>query len=273
MDPVWRPPCRQGPDSRRDTRTRHHLKRMVRQLSFDPAPCVQLEGDLRGDVGGRQVPGAGGALSMRQRRDGARAEIATACAMRGIMGAVTSPPPADDPVADAALHERPDQRFIGDRDLTAWPSAAGRALAGLAVRLHRRLAPHHVLIVILAVGLALVAALTAAAGAVYDAVVEADGVAALDHPALDAAKAARTPQLTTLVQAFTMLGGPIGMPVLATVVAVGLGVAWRQWTPVLLIAATAAGSLTLLSPDGTPHSRLPDLSWSRSDPPPSSLGH
>ena len=113
------------------------------------------------------------------------------------------------------------------------------------MRLHRRLAPHRVLIIILVVGLALVAALTAAAGAVYDAVVEADGVAALDHPALDAAKTARTPQLTTLVQAFTTLGGPIGMPVLATVIAVGLGVAWRQWTPVLLIAATAAWSLTL----------------------------
>jgi hypothetical protein len=141
----------------------------------------------------------------------------------GIMGAVTSPPPADDPVADAALHERPDQRFIGDRDLTAWPSAAGRALAGQ----HRRLAPHHVLMIILVAGLALVAALTAAVGAVYDAVVEADGVAALDHPALDAAKAARTPQLTTLAQAFTTLGGPIGIPVLATVIAVGLGVAWR----------------------------------------------
>jgi hypothetical protein len=42
-----------------------------------------------------------------------------------------------------------------------------------------------VLIVVLVIGLAMVAALTAAAGAVYDAVVEADGVAALDHPALD----------------------------------------------------------------------------------------
>ncbi len=88
------------------------------------------------------------ALSVLQRRDGARAGTATA-SPAGIMGAVTSPPPADDPVADAALHERPDQRFIGDRDLTAWPSAAGRALAGLAMRLHRRLAPHHVLIIIL----------------------------------------------------------------------------------------------------------------------------
>ncbi len=44
--------------------------------------------------------------------------------------------------------------------------------------------------------------------------VEADGVAALDRHALAAPKAARTPQLTMLVQAFTALGGGIGMPVL-----------------------------------------------------------
>jgi membrane-associated phospholipid phosphatase len=129
--------------------------------------------------------------------------------------------------------------------LTAWPSASGQALAQLARRLHRRLAPHSVLIIVLGVGLILVATLTAAAGAVYDAVVEVDGVAALDHPALDVAKAARTPQLTTLLQAFTALGGGIGMPILATLVAVGLAVAWRQWTPVVIIAATAAGSLVM----------------------------
>jgi membrane-associated phospholipid phosphatase len=158
------------------------------------------------------------------------------------MGWMVSPR-QDEP--DAAFRERADQRYIGDRDLTVWPSAGGHALVRLAQRLHRRLASRNVLVVILLVGLALVAALTAAAGAVYDAVVEEDGIAALDHPALDAAKAARTPQLTTLVQAFTSLGGGIGMPILATVFAVGLAVAWRQWTPVLLIAATAAGSLTL----------------------------
>jgi membrane-associated phospholipid phosphatase len=151
----------------------------------------------------------------------------------------------DDPDVDAVFRERPDQRYVGNRDLTAWPSAGGQALAQLARRLHRRLAPHSVLIIILGVGLILVATLTAAAGAVYDAVVEADGVAALDHPALDVAEAARTPQLTTLVQAFTALGGGIGMPILATLVAVGLAVAWRQWTPVVLIAATAAGSLVM----------------------------
>jgi membrane-associated phospholipid phosphatase len=161
------------------------------------------------------------------------------------MGPVTSPARPEDPDAARALQESPQQRYIGDRDLTAWPSAAGRALVELAQRLRRRLTPHNVLIVVLVLGLALVAALTAAAGAVYDAVAEADGVAALDHPALDVAKAARTPPLTALVQAFTFLGGSIGMAVLATFIAVALALAWRQWTPILLIAATAAGSLTL----------------------------
>jgi PAP2 superfamily len=161
------------------------------------------------------------------------------------MGSMTSPARPEDPDAARALQERPNQRYIGDRDLTAWPSAAGRTLVELAQPLGRRLAPHNVLIVVLVIGLALVAALTAAAGAVYDAVVEADGVAALDHPALALAKAARTPPLTTVVQAFTFLGGGVGMPILATLIAVGLALAWRQWTPVLLITATAAGSLTL----------------------------
>ena len=161
------------------------------------------------------------------------------------MGSMTSPPTPEDPDAARALQERPEQRFIGDRDLTAWPSALGRALARMTQGLRRRLAPHNVLIVILIVGLALVAALTAAAGAVYDAVAEADGVAVLDHPALDAAKAARTPLLNTVVQAFTTLGGGVGMSIMATLVAAGLALAWRQWTPIMLIAATAAGSLSL----------------------------
>jgi undecaprenyl-diphosphatase len=155
------------------------------------------------------------------------------------------PPPPEDPTVDRVLSEPPDQRFIGDRDLTAWPTTTGTTLARLARRLRRRLAPHNVLIIILIVGLGMVAAMTAAAGAVYDAVTEADGIAALDRPTLDAAKTQRTPLLTPLMQAYTTLGGPIGMPILATLVAVGLTVWWRQWTPLLLVAITAAGSLAL----------------------------
>jgi membrane-associated phospholipid phosphatase len=158
---------------------------------------------------------------------------------------VMSSPTPEDPVAARALQERPDQRFVGNRDLTAWPTNVGITLARLAIGLRRQLAPHNVLIVVLAIGLVLVSILTAAAGAVYDAVTEADGVAALDRPVLTAAESLRTPQLNTLVEAFTTLGGGVGMPILATVVAIALAMAWRQWTPVLLIAATAAGSLTL----------------------------
>lgn len=85
-----------------------------------------------------------------------------------------SPPPREEPVVSRALDEQPDQRYVGDRDLTAWPTAAGSGLA----RLRERLTPHAVLLVALAVGLVLAAGLTALAGAVYDAVTEDDGVAA-----------------------------------------------------------------------------------------------
>jgi undecaprenyl-diphosphatase len=55
----------------------------------------------------------------------------------------------------------------------------------------------------------------------------------------------RTPLGNTVVNAWTTVGGPVGMPVLATVVAVTLALVWRQWTPIVLVAATAAGSLLM----------------------------
>ena len=101
------------------------------------------------------------------------------------------------------------------------------------------------LAVSLIAGLLVVSAATALAGSVYDAVVEKDGVAGLDRPALDLAMSMRTPFGNDLVRAWTTVGGPVGMPILATAVAVTLALLWRQWTPVVLIAATAAGSLLL----------------------------
>jgi undecaprenyl-diphosphatase len=75
--------------------------------------------------------------------------------------------------------------------------------------------------------------------------VDADGLAGLDHPVLEAAKAMRTPGLTRVVQVYTTIGGPIGMPVLATVVLALLAWRWRAWDPVLLGLATGAGSLAM----------------------------
>ena len=105
--------------------------------------------------------------------------------------------------------------------------------------------PRRVAAIVLGLGFVVVAAMAAAAGALFDAVVEAEGVALLDRPVLVAAEAVRSPALTSFAQAFTALGGGIGMPLLAATVALVMLITWRRWTPVVLIAATAAGSLTL----------------------------
>ncbi len=154
-------------------------------------------------------------------------------------------PPRPDEAVDRALDDGEQQRFVGGRDLTTWTTAAGRQLSIAWLHLLRRLAPHQVLVVTLAVGLALVALLTAAAAGVYDSVSEADGVAGLDRPALEAAISLRTPLGNAIATGYTNVGGPVGMPLLATVVAVGLALRWRRWTPVVLVAVTAAGSVTL----------------------------
>jgi membrane-associated phospholipid phosphatase len=105
--------------------------------------------------------------------------------------------------------------------------------------------PDRLPLITLVAGLAVVAVLTALAAGVYDAVAEADGIAGLDRPALDAALAVRTPTANRIVTAYTHLGGPVWMPVLATIAAVALALAWRQWTPIALVAITGLGSLLL----------------------------
>jgi len=143
------------------------------------------------------------------------------------------------------LEEGRDHDFVGRRDLTAWPTALGRLGARLAVGAGRWLAPHQVLALTLVVGLLVTSALAALAGGVYDAVVEADGVAGLDQPALDAAIGARSSTLNTVVTAYTDVGGPVGMPLLAAGTAIILSWAWRRWTPLVLVVATMLGSLAL----------------------------
>jgi membrane-associated phospholipid phosphatase len=70
-------------------------------------------------------------------------------------------------------------------------------------------------------------------------------MAGLDQPVLDAAVGVRTDTANTLVTAYTDLGGKVGMPVLASAVAVGLALLWRSWTPVVLMAVTGAGSVLM----------------------------
>lgn len=112
-------------------------------------------------------------------------------------------------------------------------------------RLAGAVGAHGVLAIGLCAGLVLVVTLAALAGEVYEAVVEEDGVAVLDRPLLAVMVAARTPEAVGAVSVWTDVGGPVGMPLLTAGVALATGVAWRRWTPVVLLAVTAAGSLLM----------------------------
>ena len=107
------------------------------------------------------------------------------------------------------------------------------------------LGPHATLILTLAVGAVIAAVLTALFSEVYESVVDADGVAGLDHPVLDAAKGVRSPALNLIITGYTDIGGTVGMPVLALITTVVLALRRRSWTPAILIVIAAAGSLLM----------------------------
>ncbi len=140
------------------------------------------------------------------------------------------------------LHQ---DRFVGTQDLTRWDTRAGRVLASYVRRVSTVVGPHGALILTLLIGAILAASLTALFAQVYEAVVEADGVAGLDHPVLDFAKSIRSPGADTLVTAYTDVGGTVGMPILAVTALAVLTIRRRSWTPGILIVISGAGSLLM----------------------------
>ena len=138
-----------------------------------------------------------------------------------------------------------DEETPGWRDLTVWRTRSGRLLVRVARALARLVGPHLAVLGLLAVAGVAVTALTATSAVIYDDVSEQDGVAGLDRPVLDAAVAARTPLLARVVTAYTDLGGPVWMPVLAVSAVAAMAIAWRRWTPVALMLVAAAGSLAM----------------------------
>ncbi|MFP3580551.1 phosphatase PAP2 family protein [Arthrobacter sp. SIMBA_036] len=136
-------------------------------------------------------------------------------------------------------------RFVGGQDLTRWKSPVGRFMVRIAQRITAFLGPYAALVITLAVGLAVVLALALVFGEVYESVTEADGVAGLDHPVLDAAKSVRSPALNVAVTAYTDIGGTIGMPIIAVVIMIWLALRRRSWTPVILIVTAGLGSLLM----------------------------
>ncbi|MCQ6271873.1 phosphatase PAP2 family protein [Pseudarthrobacter sp. R1] len=138
-------------------------------------------------------------------------------------------------------------RFVGGRDLTRWHYRAARSLVDAVQWISERLGPHGALILTLAAGAVIAAALTSVFAEVYESVTEADGVAGLDQPVLEAGKGVRSPAMDVIVTAYTNIGGGIGMPVLALIAIAVLGFRRRSWTPVILIATSGAGAVLMIT--------------------------
>lgn len=141
--------------------------------------------------------------------------------------------------------ELAEDRFVGSKDLTRWNTPAGRFFARAMERASRLLGPHTALMITLTAGAIIATALTALSAEVYEAVAESDGVAVLDQPLLDTAVTLRSPEANTAMTAFTNLGGGIGMTVLAALALLALTLQRKSWTPLVLTAAAAGGSLLM----------------------------
>jgi membrane-associated phospholipid phosphatase len=105
--------------------------------------------------------------------------------------------------------------------------------------------PVVLLLMVSAVGLGLATLLGWGFAEVYEAVTNNNGIAGLDQPVLDAMVASRTPAVTLIVNAFTMTGGPIGMPIIGVVVTGILVCLSRTVRPLILSLVAGGGSLAM----------------------------
>lgn len=142
-------------------------------------------------------------------------------------------------------NEVAEDRSIGSVELTRWKTPLGRFIAHRIQWISDRLGPHATLILTLALGALVAAGFTYLSAEVYEAVTDVNGVAALDHPALEAAESIRSPGLDLFATAYTDVAGVIIMPIIAVTALAVLSLKRRSWTPTILIIAAAAGSLLM----------------------------
>ena len=138
-----------------------------------------------------------------------------------------------------------EDRHLGGRDLTRWPTPLGRWLAWIAEQVGRAVGSVPALVLILTFGASVAATMTWLASETYEAVVDAEGVALWDQPLLEASVDLRSDGLDTAVTAFTDVGGVVGMPTLALTTMALLAARRRSWTPVILVCAAGVGSLLM----------------------------
>jgi membrane-associated phospholipid phosphatase len=135
----------------------------------------------------------------------------------------------------------------------AWAGAITRLADRLTQRLDQLRPPKNdgqgpgarTLLLKLVLGLTAVALTAVGAGTLVNNVTDGDGVALVDHPVARFVAAHRTAALTVVMKAISVLGGPASMTILALGLGLLLAGAWRSWTPLLVLAVTAAGSVGL----------------------------
>lgn len=144
-----------------------------------------------------------------------------------------------------SAHPPPVERTIGTRDLTDWRTRLGRRLAEGFTAIQLWTSARLVLVVVLAVATGLFVGAVILAGEIYEAVMEQDGVFVFDQPLMNWVLAHRDPTASRVIAIFSESGGPLWMPIIAGVIAIVMSIAWRHWTPLILLAIGAGGSLLL----------------------------
>jgi len=104
--------------------------------------------------------------------------------------------------------------------------------------------PYAALWLTMIIGGALVLTMAILGAEVYSDVVDEEGLASLDIPALEYSQSLRNPDASAFATAFTNIGGGIGMPILASVLTAWLTLLSRTWRPIVLVGGAALVSTT-----------------------------
>ena len=144
------------------------------------------------------------------------------------------------------LNQPATEYFVGGRDLTRWSRVGGWFVA-VILYLSRYVSANTVLVVTSAIGAGLVTLLTWASAEIYEDVKGSDGLSNLDVPVLNLAISLRTPQNVALGQFFTDLGGALKLTIITAAIVTIMVVRWRSWTPLVLMAIGASGSLLMIA--------------------------
>ncbi len=111
-------------------------------------------------------------------------------------------------------------------------------------RVDKWIKPYAVLWLTMIIGGALVLAMALLGAEVYSDVVDEEGLASLDIPALEYSQSLRNPEASAFATGFTNVGGGIGMPIVAGVLTAWLTLLSRTWRPIVLVGGAALVSTT-----------------------------